>query len=234
MIDLEEPLSDEEILELHEFLISDATPEEGMDIVAADGLLTSIAVGPEPPPPSLWLKAIWGDDSEPRFESSEQAKRVISLILRRFNMISSMLEEPAEVAPILWQREHEGIVHRIADDWCWGFLKGISLGPEAWEPLLDDSENRGMMWPIITLGSDEGWELLEADIDPEGAEQAALDALESSVIAICRYWRNRRRELEAALRQASIRPRSLRAGRNDPCPCGSGRKFKRCCASGGA
>jgi hypothetical protein len=31
-------------------------------------------------------------------------------------------------------------------------------------------------------------------------------------------------------RQAALRPS---AGRNDPCPCGSGKKFKRCCAVGG-
>ncbi len=31
-------------------------------------------------------------------------------------------------------------------------------------------------------------------------------------------------------RQGSLRPT---AARNDPCPCGSGRKFKRCCAAGG-
>lgn len=31
-------------------------------------------------------------------------------------------------------------------------------------------------------------------------------------------------------RQSALRPT---AGRNDPCPCGSGKKFKRCCANGG-
>lgn len=31
-------------------------------------------------------------------------------------------------------------------------------------------------------------------------------------------------------RQTELRPA---AGRNDPCPCGSGKKFKRCCANGG-
>lgn len=31
-------------------------------------------------------------------------------------------------------------------------------------------------------------------------------------------------------RQSALRPT---AGRNDPCPCGSGKKFKRCCADGG-
>ena len=31
-----------------------------------------------------------------------------------------------------------------------------------------------------------------------------------------------------------VRPRAEKVGRNDPCPCGSGRKYKRCCLDGGA
>jgi hypothetical protein len=27
----------------------------------------------------------------------------------------------------------------------------------------------------------------------------------------------------------AIRARTVTAGRNDPCPCGSGKKFKKCC-----
>lgn len=29
---------------------------------------------------------------------------------------------------------------------------------------------------------------------------------------------------------AGVAPQPAKAGRNDPCPCGSGKKFKRCCA----
>lgn len=38
--------------------------------------------------------------------------------------------------------------------------------------------------------------------------------------------------------EASARPVSVtlatKAGRNDPCPCGSGKKYKKCCALKGA
>jgi uncharacterized protein len=230
MIALNEPLSDQEIAELDEFLMSDASPEESMDIVALDGFLTALVIGPGLVPPSAWLKTIWGK-GEPSFDSSAQAQRVISLIMRRFNAISAMFAEPPEFAPILWEHEVEGATYRIADDWCWGFMAGVSLATEAWQPLLTDPENRAMLRPIVTLGAEEGWRLLEADSDPDGAEQAAFDALESSVIAISRYWRKQWRERTAALRPASTRPRVQRVGRNQPCPCGSGRKYKRCCAN---
>jgi uncharacterized protein len=88
-----------------------------------------------------------------------------------------------------------------------------------------------MLLRTNALSSEEGWKLLEADTDPEAAEHAALDDLEPSVVAISRYWRS---QWKAAVREAAIRPRSLRIRRNEPCPCGSGRKYKRCCASAGA
>jgi uncharacterized protein len=234
MMALDEPLSDQEIAELDEFLMSDATPGDSLSIVELDGFLTSLAIGPEVVPPSVWLKTIWGGEDEPQFASSVQAQRVVGLIMRRFNTLSLLFAEPPEFAPILWEREVASTTYRLADDWCWGFMAGVSLAAEAWQPLLTDPEHRELLRPIVTLGTEEGWRLLEADRDPDGAEQAAFDALEASVIAISRYWREQWCERRAVLRQAAIRPRALRVGRNDPCPCGSGRKYKRCCGNAAA
>jgi len=231
MISLTTPLSESKMTELDEFLMSGVTPEGCMDISALDGFLTSLVIGPELVPPSVWLKAIWGGESEPAFESSAQAQRVISLIMRRSNAISSMFNEPPEFAPILYEREVEGSRYWSADDWCWGFLEAVRLSPETWQPLVEDEDNRSMLLPIVALGSEDGWELLEADPNRDAAEQAALDDLEPAVVAISRYWRGEWRRQSGVLRQASIRPRSLRVGRNELCPCGSGRKYKRCCAN---
>jgi SEC-C motif-containing protein len=33
------------------------------------------------------------------------------------------------------------------------------------------------------------------------------------------------------LKNPTVRYETPRAGRNDPCPCGSGKKFKKCCAA---
>ncbi len=42
---------------------------------------------------------------------------------------------------------------------------------------------------------------------------------------------DRMRELrnESGGQIASVRRRMVKIGRNDPCPCGSGKKFKKCC-----
>lgn len=41
------------------------------------------------------------------------------------------------------------------------------------------------------------------------------------------------KDLELALQALQQRnaPPAIRVGRNDPCPCASGRKYKKCCAS---
>lgn len=36
-------------------------------------------------------------------------------------------------------------------------------------------------------------------------------------------------DLELALASRQPTPALVRVGRNEPCPCGSGRKFKKCC-----
>ncbi len=69
------PLSNEEIGELDAFLMSDATPDDCMDIVTLDGFLTALAIGPKLVPPSVWLPLVWGCEEEPAFESSAQAVR---------------------------------------------------------------------------------------------------------------------------------------------------------------
>ena len=40
------------------------------------------------------------------------------------------------------------------------------------------------------------------------------------------YW------LERRLKPATVRRVEPKVGRNDPCPCGSGKKFKQCCGQG--
>ena len=48
------PLSNEEIRQLDAFLMSDATPDECMDIVTLDGFLSALAIGPS------WCRPAYG------------------------------------------------------------------------------------------------------------------------------------------------------------------------------
>jgi uncharacterized protein len=83
--------------------------------------------------------------------------------------------------------------------------------------------------PILALcGDSEGGSPFE--LDPE--EDADLLAQAPELIPACvagidRFWKERRGRPKAG----SGRAKSAKVGRNDPCPCGSGRKHKRCCGA---
>ncbi len=53
------------------------------------------------------------------------------------------------------------------------------------------------------------------------------EAIAPNVRAIHAYWLERRAETEPVAKP--VRRGEPRVGRNDPCPCGSGRKYKKCC-----
>jgi uncharacterized protein len=223
-VTLETPLSDAEIGELDAFLMSEATSDECMDLVTLDGFLTALVVGPRLVAPSVWLPVVWGGTSEPVFESRDQAEWIISLVLRRMNMISSMFgENSSGFEPLLYEREVKGTRFWLADDWCFGFIRAMELGHEAWDPLFDDETNRVLLVPILTLGTQEGLDQIDAAAEPASEYAAVVDMLHLSMESIHAYWRLPIEKLAAT--RASQKP-----ARNGPCPCGSGRKFKKCCA----
>jgi uncharacterized protein len=222
------PLSDDEIGELAIFLMSDATPGDCMDIVALDGFLTALVIGPKLVLPSVWLPLIWGGEEDPGFESSVQAERIIGLVMRRYNEICRMFDDHGSgFAPLLYAQEVGKETQWNGEDWCAGFMDAVDLSFGDWQPLFDDEPNGALLAPILILGTEAGWEELDASADPETACEAALEALGPSMAAIADYWRTR----TVASKKADLRTRARRPGRNDPCPCGSGRKFKQCCGT---
>ena len=108
-------------------------------------------------------------------------------------------------------------------EWADGFLTGIDLGEEAWQPLYDDRRGVDIVLAIHALVDDDP-EMFEERITPK-VRAEILPRLPSLVQLIAAYWR------DPDLRMPRREPvRSAKIGRNDPCPCGSGKKYKKCCA----
>jgi uncharacterized protein len=210
---------------LDAFLSSDHAPDDGMALSDLDGFLTAIVVGPETIPPSEWLPKVWGGGS-PGFADIDEAKLVLGAVLGRQNDIARALaEDPPVCEPIFWET---AAGDPIAGDWAEGFLEGMLLRLDAWQPLFMDKHASDLLFPILALCGDEIGESLFG-LDSEFETQMAAEApdlIPSCVVLIHRYWKPRRRE------NAFARRLGRKIGRNDSCPCGSGRKFKRCCGGG--
>jgi uncharacterized protein len=209
---------------LDHFLVSDAAPENSMGLSDLDGFLTGILMGPDLIMPSEWLPRVWGGE-EPVFDSMEQAQEILEAIMGRYNEIAQNLDGgPDDLNPIYWENAEEDIV--IAADWAEGFLEAIDMRREAWLPLIRDKKVGIMLMPILALcGNEDGNAGLP--IDPETEAEIAAEAAEMIPVCVCAirdFWRGR-------MGQKSAIRNSPKVGRNDPCPCGSGRKYKRCCGA---
>jgi uncharacterized protein YecA (UPF0149 family) len=125
--------------------------------------------------------------------------------------------------------------YTIVDEWCSGFLQGIALAGDAWQPLLDEKPD--ILRPFQLFATPEGWSELDAAVDGEAMHAEWSGKIAPTVRAIHAYWLPYREASATTL--ASPRPRKIAAGRpkvgrNAPCPCGSGKKYKYFCDSSGA
>lgn len=228
-MEVSKPLSANEIDDLAEFLTSEETPEECMDISTLDGFLTGLVIGPDTIPPSRWLPVVWGETGKDEmvWKSRKKAEHIWDLVMRLYNSIVQDLQcNPPDFRPLLSVHEAAGEKVTIIDEWCWGFMLSIELAPESWQLLLEYEEQGAAIIPISLHGTEEGWKLLEKDPKVSAVpHEEWVTMLSTAVREIHAYWLPFRRA-KAQVSQAVI---SQKVGRNEPCPCGSGKKFKKCC-----
>ncbi len=230
-----EPLTEAEIDRLEEFLASrnddmdgDAVADdEGiLDMSELDGLFTAIVSSPVVIPPSQWLPAIWGE-FEPEWESDEAFEEIFSLMVRHMNGIAeALLERADEFEPLYFEHEIKGELYTVVDEWCYGYLRGVDLQAELWAAAPEVMEK--LLMPIIAFATDEG----EARLDKSTMREVEelQQAIAPSVRAIHAYWLAQRiNDDYPGASMQTFRHDAPRAGRNDLCPCGSGKKYKKCC-----
>ncbi|HKR90641.1 MAG TPA: UPF0149 family protein [Phenylobacterium sp.] len=206
---------------LDEFLMSDQAPDDGMMLSDLDGFLTGLAIGPELILPSEWLPIIWGGE-EPVFDDAAQAEAILGAIMSRYNEILGQIADGV-IEPIFMETPAGEV---IAADWAEGFLQAVHLRTDAWEKLFRSEKHVHSLVPILALCCDEdGASLLQ--LPDEAENQFFADAGELvpvAILEIAEFWRAAR----SAPQRRSTGPKT---GRNDPCPCGSGKKFKKCCGA---
>jgi uncharacterized protein YecA (UPF0149 family) len=119
----------------------------------------------------------------------------------------------------------------------------MALRPEAWGELDEDEDLADALDPVMRLVADaqqddDAGQVEEADDadDDEYWEPIADDERESvihemldGVQDVYDHFRDAR---ERAFSPAPVRRDAAKVGRNDPCPCGSGRKYKLCHGAG--
>ncbi len=218
------------LLELNDFLMSDAVSDQTMSIDMLDGYLTAIVIGPTTLQTSQWFPGIWGPRAEdaPAFADMDEAKRIMGLIIDYYNDLIGGFEEEANEPLLAYSRE-EDREYLDGEGWAYGFMQGLALCRPDWQALFDDSQGVKWLKPIRLLGaedlSEEELLLIET---PEQREELALQ-IEASLVEIHRFWLPHRKAVHEINLAGTYHRDHPKIGRNDPCPCGSGKKYKKCC-----
>jgi yecA family protein len=201
---------------LEDFLGREDTPEHTMNLSGLDGYLFSVAI-PEPAPPvQEWLPMIW-DGHQPPMSDPKATGDALNTILGRYTQIRTGLDtQDRGLGAIIWS-DDDG--HRHVTDWVRGFVEGMQIFEEEWDPLV-----RRAPEPVglLVLGVDDPTMPPPPEFPPQ--ELAAIrKGLPDQVLSIARtLW-------HVAHHEAAPVRMGPKVGRNDPCPCGSGKKYKKCC-----
>ena len=225
----QQALTEDNFDRLTDFLEAIGSP--AMNIEMLDGYFAALICGPDMIFPNEYLPQIWGDDFS--FDSDAEATEIMELIMRHWNTISSALlhtlEEPDVYLPVLLEG-CDGIAH--GNDWALGFMRGVHTRAASWRNLIDSDDHGGPMLPIMLLAH-------EHDPDPamrpppvaNAKREELIQMMIASMTVIYRFFEPHRRSLAQTPLHVPLRREGPKIGRNEPCPCGSGRKFKHCCAT---
>ncbi len=234
---LNRALDDAELDRLGDLL--NALPDErAMSLEEADGFFSALHCAPAMPPMGQVIELVLGGNAEGGPEhadattSAEGIAEVMSLAMRHWNAIGAGLARGLErsadavYVPLLFEDE-AGVV--AGNDWARGFWRATLFDLEPWRTMMSEPQGGQVMGAIAALA-------FEHDPDPSsrlmkiepGQREEFVLALSAGLHIAYRYFAPQRRAAAQAVRAANTVVRDEpKAGRNDLCPCGSGRKYKR-------
>ncbi len=202
--------------------------DEVMLIEELDGFLTGVIVGPEMILPSRWMPHIWShtgsEDHAPVFENVTQAQHMTGLIMDHYNSIAkSLLTAPAAYEPVFAVDTRNDDV--LWEMWAEGFSRAVALSPASWLAIIESGNTDALaafsgLRSLAAIASGES-KLPKPEQDRLTAEAPELIP---DWVEILFYWRLAHNPIAPSTAAATFK----NTGRNDPCPCGSGKKYKKC------
>ncbi len=219
-------LTDDDLERLDLFLVHQ-DDDDVMMLSELEGYLTGVMVCPELVMPGEWLPMVWGY-GEPVFENEAQANDILGLIMAFYNDIASRLDDPETYIPLI-EEDSDGSF--LWEFWAAGFAKALALRPWAWTRLADRTDDDHVAMALDRLASVAAIAAERAHDPSAHAHRVLDDTLMRSapvMFAACVLDLHHDRVANHGQRAAFSKTR-----RNDPCPCGSGKKYKKCCMQAG-
>jgi uncharacterized protein len=222
------PLHESDLDRLEQLLEADVFLDDAMRLDEIQAILCAVVSGPEPVAPEVWLAEVLGKGVEN--SSDPEVAEAIELLMRLNNDIAAALLADETVSPVLYPVDESCTDYDYAA-WADSYVFGAGMAGDWYELAGKHADDLSeLLEPMFMLNG-----MLKEDVEKSGerwfapAEEARLvadiqDNLPVIVQTLYNFWRNKRNG-------GTVKHEEPKSGRNDPCPCGSGRKFKQCCGS---
>ena len=204
---------------LMELLDAKSEAHNTMRCDEVQGFMMALLSGPDALNPTNWLPEILGEES--LFDAKERTE-IERLVMAMAADMRMKLNE--KILPDLWFYEDEAGNPEFYT-WCNAYLYALDIVPTDWFEAVDQEEFEDLFYPIMALGGiyddEENGEVI---LHLNEKELTLLESdLPHVLLDIYWYW-------QAIINKPqTVRREGEKVGRNDPCPCGSGKKYKACC-----
>lgn len=188
------------------------------------------------------------------FASDEQRERFLALWMQRWNEVVTALD--AEVNSL----EDENCYHpevmdirgavadmppeeqaafkdedlpAFAQVWALGFMFAVESWPDEWMAPRDKDAAKwldGALQAVVAMSEDDTGPREVSPLSEEGTPSTSIARLNAfgeaiwAVYDLRELWKTMGPKVETIRKEAT-------PGRNDPCSCGSGKKYKKCCGA---
>jgi uncharacterized protein len=221
------------------------TYEEAFNIDELCGFLYGITINSELMNIEEWLPVIFHWEM-PEFNSQEEALEIIELLMDAYNQFIQKFQTGNLKFPYDYQTLEIEKLTRV-EDWCMGLTLGMKLRGDLWEPDEEQEDNDETQEEITSCVA-----IVGSCADPDNVDQffnhkystdpkVREEGIDHDKL-IAMLFANLPMAIESLTKIAAniasekqniatpVLPiRSQKVGRNEPCPCGSGKKFKKCC-----
>ena len=224
-----------------------------------EGFMAALICCRRPIPPAEYLPVLLaigldGEEDEGSFADAAQGRRFIELWTRRWNEVAQALDAQIEslddetayqpevmdvrgAIAALPEEERATLegdaVPSFGQIWALGFMYAVEAWREEWAPPRDKEAVKWLdeaLDAIVALTEDDTEPATLSVLDdaaPPSISVQRLNAFADAVWAVYdlrELWRN------FGPRVATVHA-DAKPGRNDPCFCGSGKKYKKCCGA---
>lgn len=244
-------LTDAEFAELDELLAATPAPLQPLDASMLDGYLCGVIVQPRLIEPDEWLPNIFDYDGGllPDTVDAAWLDKLTQLVERRHAALNRSLVEDGWFDPVILDVDETetpeplpadatdeeraarasyealGAISRALMPWVAGFQHAALCFPELAD-MPDDAVAAALarLYRHLPAETPEEKEVVET-LNREHPLKDLDDAIEELVVTVADLADLTEEE---RYRVETIRRDTPKVGRNDPCPCGSGRKYKVC------